>query len=160
MKLKKVCEKMLMNQKGVSLIEILLAVALIGLVVITYTNISFHSMNVNVSSNHLTQAMIIAEKQMNLLRNEVIVTKTGDDLTSYNPDIPSDTINGVEYHTFAQLSPINAEKTRNPVSNYVNGVLANDNHLTILQSEVLLKSTVNSSTYEPFVLTVIISWRV
>lgn len=150
---------MLMNEKGVSLIEILAAVALIGLVLITYTNISFHSMNVSVSSNQLTQAMILAEKQMNLLRNEVIATKTGDDMTSYNPAILPETISGVDYHTFAQLSALNEEKTRNPVSNYMNGVLGNDNHSTVLQSLVLLKSEVNSSTYKPFALTIIISWR-
>ena len=66
------------NQKGFSLIEILIAMAILALAMLAAASMQFGSIRNNASGNMVTQANMLAKAQMEVLKNTADVTTLAD----------------------------------------------------------------------------------
>lgn len=70
------------NQNGFSLIEILIAMAILALAVLAAASMQFGSIRNNASGNMVTQANMLAKTQMEVLKNAADVTTLADGVQS------------------------------------------------------------------------------
>ncbi len=66
------------NQNGFSLIEILIAMAILALAMLAAASMQFGSIRNNASGNMVTQANMLAKAQMEVLKNTVDITALAD----------------------------------------------------------------------------------
>ena len=66
------------NQNGFSLIEILIAMAILALAMLAAASMQFGSIRNNASGNMVTQANMLAKAQMEVLKNTADVTTLAD----------------------------------------------------------------------------------
>ncbi len=66
------------NQNGFSLIEILIAMAILALAMLAAASMQFGSIRNNASGNMVTQASMLAKAQMEVLKNTADVTTLAD----------------------------------------------------------------------------------
>lgn len=67
------------NQSGFSLIELLIAMAILALAMMAAASMQFGSIRNNASGNMVTQASMLAKAQMEVLKNSTDVTTLTDD---------------------------------------------------------------------------------
>ena len=67
------------NQYGFSLIELLIAMAILALAMMAAASMQFGSIRNNANGNMVTQASMLAKAQMEVLKNSVDVTTLADD---------------------------------------------------------------------------------
>ena len=68
-----------LNQYGFSLIELLVAMAILALAMMAAASMQFGSIRNNASGNMVTQASMLAKAQMEILKNTVDLTTLADD---------------------------------------------------------------------------------
>ena len=68
-----------LNQCGFSLIELLVAMAILALAMMAAASMQFGSIRNNASGNMVTQASMLAKAQMEILKNTVDLTTLADD---------------------------------------------------------------------------------
>lgn len=66
------------NQNGFSLIEILIAMAILALAMLAAASMQFSSIRNNASGNMVTQANMLAKAQMEVLKNTADITTLAD----------------------------------------------------------------------------------
>ncbi|CAG7648251.1 prepilin-type N-terminal cleavage/methylation domain-containing protein [Paenibacillus allorhizosphaerae] len=124
--------KALHNEKGLSLIEVMAAMVILGILVISFMNISGYSILSNGKSSQLVDARLVAEDQLNKAR---LFIRANNALPS-NPAVTG-------YKVIYQLSDMTN------AGNYsTSAFLA---HHISLQAVVLIQSV-------PKILTVTVSW--
>ena len=67
------------NQCGFSLIELLIAMAILALAMMAAASMQFGSIRNNATGNMVTQASMLAKAQMEVLKNTVDITTLADD---------------------------------------------------------------------------------
>lgn len=122
----------LKNQKGVSLISVMAAVAIFAIVLTGYLNLTGYTRKAEMNNNFETTATILAEQKLNYYRIH--------NLPSTNPF--SEILNGKTYNVRVQI----VDFKENPV--YQTG---SESHSVSLQ-------TVKLVTGNPKLLTVTVSW--
>lgn len=139
---------MVRNEKGITLIEVLAAVVLLGLAVMVFVNISGYTTLANVKSDNKTAALAIAEKVLNEKRTEY--SKTVPYITGWT-DVVSQSAEGSRtFKVIVQQTDITSpvyDKSKYQ-SRYVS-----------LQSIVLFKQDAASGALIPRLLTVTVSWE-
>lgn len=137
---------MLRNEKGLTLIEALAAVAIMGILAISFLNISSYVSNSRMMEQRNQEALRIAVEKLNQQRVQfasIPPVAAGSSLISF----PDETVNGL-YRVKIQHGPIGSVPN---TSNLLK-------HQTSVQGIILIKDTANGNKVIPRTLTVTVSW--
>lgn len=133
------------NERGITLIEVLAAVVILGIAVVIFTNISSYSMLVNKQSDHKSEALRLAGKKLSEIRNDIETSPTPIEVGTQN--VGSTLIAGTIYsYSVVETSLANGQ---------VNNTQLMDNNVSV-QAIVLLTNP--GAGREQRLITVTVSW--
>jgi type II secretory pathway pseudopilin PulG len=142
---------MINNQKGITLIEIMAATVILGMLVIGFINLSTFSSKSKIGNDRSVAALQLAEEQLNInrsyyntLQSDAIITGNKQ-LTPFPSSIPDND----NYNIIVQLSDL----IENPTYTQTTG-----NRQVHVQSVVLIKNAADLTQVVPRLLTVTVSW--
>ncbi|UOF90163.1 type II secretion system GspH family protein [Fodinisporobacter ferrooxydans] len=135
---------MIRNEKGLTLIELLVSIVILGAVLLLYINVSSSTRIAEIFSSNQNAAIDVAEQAINTIRNEALLNP--NQLPTYDAKNPKFTV-AVTSQPLTN-TPSTAIQITKPA-----GL---NNHAVSL--ETIVDLSIDNVSYSPYIVNVTVSW--